>query len=77
MPTTTRSVRAQQTLLTSGFISKLGLALVAAPVLAHVFDQPAHVADVQPAAWPLLGLWWVVLGLYLHVLGFALAGSVR
>ncbi|MGI4941230.1 MAG: hypothetical protein ACRYHQ_11850 [Janthinobacterium lividum] len=77
MSTPPRSIRAQQTLLTSGFISKIGLALIAAPALAYVFDLPGHVAGVQSGTWPLQGLWWVVLGLYLHVLGFALARSVR
>lgn len=67
----------RETLNLAGLASRSSLLLIAAPVLANVFDLPAHVTEVRPDLWPVLGLWWIVLGLYLHLLGFALAASMR
>lgn len=68
----------RETLSLADLASRSSLLLIAAPVLANVLDLPAHVTEVRPDLWLVLGLWWVILGLlYLHLLGFALAASMR
>ena len=76
-PSTNPVVRNAQIRLTAGFVSKLGLLLIATPLLVAVLGVPAHLSHLSPAMRLLLGLWWAGLGAYLLVLALKLLERVR
>lgn len=72
MPSHRQAIRNARIRLTIGTLSRIGLGLIATPIVVLMLHASNSDTTLWTTTWALLGLWWVAVGAYVYGLALML-----